>query len=193
MAWPFPEYIRPLMRSALWYHSRGHDWDDIAAILTAPPNRHSASDVELALPEARRSWYFAEQLRAAPGDSTFGEVWDRCAEDCFRFGYNREPQGAELGWWRTRPGRTLGLMYELTSPQVPNWRWTPTLNAAWDARINDTGQLIRQWFLAGLPSPPPPNSITTALGVGAQLDVQIVGGALVPRVEPTLQMQRGDR
>lgn len=188
MAWPFPEHIRPLMRSALWYHTHNPDdsWDDIAQRLIA--QRHNAADVALALPEARRSLFFAQQLQAAAPTDTFGAVWERCAEDCFRFGYGREPQGQELSWWKTRPGRTLGLMYEITSPNVPNWSYTPTLNADWSAPLGTTAELIRQWFLTGLASPPPARSIGEALTQGAPLDVRITGGALVPRQDPTLTM-----
>lgn len=190
MAWPFPDFIRPLMRSVLWYHSRGHDWDEIAEFLEGPPNRHHPADVNLAIPEAKRSFYFAEQLRAAGANETFGEVWDRSAADCFRFGYDREPVGQELGWYKTRPGGSVGIMYDITSPQVEHWHYTPTLNAAWDAQLGQAADLVRGWFLAGLPPSPPPNSVSTALTQGAQLDINIVGGALVPRIEPTLEMRR---
>lgn len=188
MSWPFPEHIRPLMRSALWYRAHNPDdsWEDIAQRLIA--QRHDARDVEIALPEARRSLFFAQQLQAAAPTDTFGAVWERCAEDCFRFGYGREPQGQELAWWRTRPGRSLGVMYEITSPNVPNWRYTPTLNADWDAPLGTTAELIRQWFVTGLASPPPPNSIQEAMTQGAPLNVQLIGGALVPRLDPTLTM-----
>lgn len=190
MSWPFPDYIRPLMRSVLWYLKRGESMDDIRAILTGPGQRHRAQDVDIAIPEAMRSLYFADQLRAASATETFDSVWQRCAGNCFQLAYGRPPQGQELAWYNEHPGDSLGLMYEITVSGADDFRYTPTVNVPWNAPLGAISELVKGWFITGLPSPPPSRSVGELIERGSEVNVSIIGGALVPRIEPTLTVGR---
>lgn len=185
MAWPFPEYIRPLMRSVLWYLARGLSKEEVAAVLEGPPHRFRASDVAIAIPEALRSLYFREELSAADPALTPGQVWAGCAQSCFERAYGRPPQGQELGWYKTRPGSYLGMMFETQSGQhgtADYRRRVYTANVPWDHPIEEiTGAIEESIRRGGLivtvhsPEPAPSGPIT----------INIIGGALVPRIDPT--------
>lgn len=186
MAWPFPEYLRPLMRDVLFWHGRGMSDAEVYERLTGPTGRHRSGDVELAMPEARRAAGFAAAIAAADPTETLGQIWDRSAESIWRAAYGRGPTESESEWWLSRPGESVGLMTELTVEGAAGFRWTPTLNAGWSDSLADVSDLVRRWLVSGFRSPPPPNSVEQQLGRGGKINVRIIGGALVPRIDPTI-------
>lgn len=191
MSWPFPEYIRPLMRSVLYYEAQGQTEEEIRATLTGPPHRHPESWVDMAIPEARRSKLFAENVEAFGGEQSLGQIWDRYWLSIFAQAYGRRPTEQEMAWAQSRPGASVGLMMEVTVEGVEGFRYTPTVNVPWDATLDEVRQNIRDWFITGRRSPAPPGSAASAIEAGATINVNMVGGALVPRIEPTITLGRG--
>lgn len=186
MAWPFPEYIRPLMRDVLFWLGRGETIEQVTDRLTGPTVRHRAEDVAMAVPEAMRAQYFREELQRASEDTSFARVWHNTWQSIFERAYGRPPSTEELYWASTQPGRALGMMFEVTVEGVSGFRWTPTVNASWSDTMEDLQQRIRDWFLDQQHSSAQPGSVNAALAAGAQLNIALIGGALVPRIEPTI-------
>jgi hypothetical protein len=190
MAWPFPESTRPLMRSVLWQMNRGLDLDAVRAVLTGPAHRHPESAVDLAIPEALRSEYFREAIEGSAPTASLRSIWDAYAAQLFRRAYGRDPLGQELGWWLTTPGSQIGLMFEVTgqgSSSGAQLRYTVTANAQWDMSIAELKGAVREAMLSGL-------IITRTGGTDLLLEgtiqIALIGGALVPRIEPTLTITR---
>lgn len=190
MAWPFPEYIRPMMRSVLWYLGRGLTTEEVAAVLEGPPHRFRQEDVAIAIPEALRSLYFRQALSAADPSMTPGQVWSGCAAECFERAYGRAPRGQELGWYRTRPGDCLGVMFnvEQGAQGQPDYRRrTYTVNVPWDYPLAEITEAVEEAIRHGaltvtVNSPEPAPS--------GPMSISLIGGALTPRIDPTVTITR---
>lgn len=186
MAWPFPENLRPLMRDVLFWAGRGESWEQIQARLTGPDVRHRMEDVEQAIPEARRALYFAQELQRESKGLTIGEVWLEQARAIWYAAYGREPTAEEREWYTTRPGRSVGMMFEVTVDGVPGFRAPLTINANWSETMAEVRQRVEDYFRTSLSGPPPPESMGAVLAQGGRVNVNLIGGALVPRIEPTI-------
>lgn len=198
MAWPFPDPVRPAMRSYLLYvnrfmseYGRQPSDEEALAYLTGPAQSIAPQYAEPAMAEARRSKLFAENVEAFGGGQQLGALWDRYWLSIFTQAYGRAPTASERHWAQSRPGDVVGVMVAVTVEGVDDFRYTPTLNVPWDVTLEEIQAQVRDWFLTGLRSPPPPGTVGAAIEGGARVNVNLIGGALVPRIEPTITLTRG--
>jgi len=178
------------MRLVLHWQQEGQSESEIIARLTGPEYQRSEDYAQHAYDEAQRSLQFRELLSGDTHGQTLGELWDQEWLNIFRAAYGRLPTVEETPWAMSRPGDFIGLTAELTVEGVEGFAWTPTLNAPWDATVAEIQQQVEEWFQNRSQSPPPGRSVEEAIAGGAAVHVGLIGGALVPRIEPTIVMGR---
>jgi hypothetical protein len=180
--------LRPLMRDVLYFQARGETEQEIFARLEQ--RGHDPADIQTAWYEARRAKLFRENIESFDRGRTMGQLWDTYWLPVFIQSYGRRPTPAEESWARERPGDMLGLMAKVTVEGDADFRWTPTINVPWDATLEEIKSQVEDWFRANQPPSPKPGSVEHALIDGAKVIVELIGGALVPRIEPTLTLGR---
>ena len=188
MAWPLDRGIRPYIRMAAYWLGRGMSDDEILRWTEFSRHYHSVADMASAIPEARRSMYFAQRLRDAGPDQTFGATWFGSMRGAWYAGYGRAPNAQERSWAYTRPAQMLGLAIQVTGrgerTNLPR-RFEVTVNVPWNATMAQVRQYLIDQFAAGnMPSgleEYDPVQLITA-------QFRIIGGALLEREATTYTM-----
>lgn len=188
MVWPFNQPIRGMIGSALFWYERGESWEWIEQKLLS--ERHRASEVAQALPEARRALLFREQIEADTRGRTLGQLWDTYWLSIFTQAYGRAPTADELYWAQSRPGGSVGMMAEVTLSGVSSEQYaiTPTIEAMWAETWAEIQARILDWYWFN-------NNINT---IGAanvtlptsveQVQINLVRGVLLSRMKPTIEL-----
>lgn len=180
MAWPFPPFLRPIVR--YFYSMIGLDYPEpeIRERAQLHPNYWSEIDVAQAAPEAARAVYFLNFLRARPGAASFGSAWFASARGAWYAGYGRAPTEEEREWAYTRPQGQLGLYVRAHGETLYSHRQVDRdikVNASWDSSWSTVEEAVRALvttnqisFMIAESEPIDPDSLTLTLERGALLE-----------------------
>lgn len=152
MAWPFPDFIRPIIRSLNYFLGRGESAQQAYESVLSERHPPPVPEVQQALPEALRSQYFAERIRAADPTTAFSRLWGLAARATWYAGYHRAPTAAERQWAYTRPYDVLGLAFEVVGRGARSGRFrhfTITLNVPWSSSLGAVEDYIRDCVASG--------------------------------------------
>lgn len=191
MVWPFDQMLRPLIRDILYWTDEGETREQVFARLTGPKRGHDLADVESAWPEAMRAAAFRERIEGSASGVPLADIWGLHWEDIFREAYGRNPTFQERAWAKTQPGERVGVKVRITVAGVEGWESTPTVNAPWSATLDEIMANVDVWFYANLSTSERPNEVESALAAGARVNMELVGGALLPRIDPTVRFANG--
>lgn len=152
MPWPFPDKIRPIVRSLGYYLGLGQTAQEAQVSYLSERHARPFPEVQQALPEALRAQYFAERIRAADPTTTFSRLWGLAARATWYAGYHRAPTAAEREWAYTRPYDVLGMAFEVVGRGARSGRfrhYTVTINVPWSASLGAVEDYIRDCIASG--------------------------------------------
>lgn len=179
MAWPFPMFLRPIVRYVFSMIGLDYPEPEIIERAQLHPHYWAQADVEAAAQEAGRATYFLDFLRARPGAASFGSVWFAAARGAWYAGYGRAPSASEREWAYTRPQGQLGLYVRAHGETMYSHRAVDRdikVNANWNSSWSDVEAEVRALvtsnrisFLIAESEPIDPDSLTLTLERGALL------------------------
>ena len=188
MAWPFARDVRAYMRLIFRWLDQGKTREWIRDWFRTSPHGYDVAASEKAVPEEQRARYFAEQLREAPSTRTFGQSWFIHSRATFRQAYGRLATAEERYWAYSQPEQRLGLMLAVSGLGLYTGQprnYTIPVNVSWQANMDQLEAYIReqvssaQFILFRMGTEPlDPDSV----------EIDIIGGALVARQPPVLEM-----
>ena len=146
MAWPFPDFLRPIVRFWNYLTAREFPPDEIQARAEAHPHYWAERDVAAAGREAARSRYFLDFIRERLGTASFGSLWFAAARGAWYAAYGRAPTAEEREWAYTRPQGRIGLYAGVSGRGA--WhgeerRITIRVNADWNSSWTDVEARVR--------------------------------------------------
>ena len=188
MAWPFPDFLRPLMRMASYWLDRDWSFQQIVDWAAGKNWEGHGADMAEAVPEAARANYFRDQIQTRDPTTPFSTLWGWFAKGAWYAGYGHAPSPEQRQWAYQRPDDSIGLMIEVRGQTASGGqprRFTVTVNAPWSMSLAEVEAAVREQLTGG--------TIDDVIEEYDALDpgtiqLELAGGALIARQQPTIDL-----